>query len=119
MFKAIGNAEDSQSSSQLAVVSCSLLVEAFEPLDVLVGFGELLSLLSGLLVYSGDKPIGCGIDGSIDCWIECEDCLSQSRGDWWVFVPGEVDESCNRPWVEGHPFLFMVSDKSVCEGGSC
>jgi hypothetical protein len=72
MFKAIGNAEDFQLSLQLAVVSCLLLVEAFKLLDVLVGFGELLSLLSGLLVYSGDKPIGCGADGGIDCWIECE-----------------------------------------------
>ena len=54
IFKAIGNAEDFQLSSQLVVVGCLLLVEAFESLNVLVGFGKLLSLLSSSLMYSGD-----------------------------------------------------------------
>jgi len=93
VFKASGNAEDSQLSSQLAVVDCSLLVEAFESLDVLVGFGELLSLTGSSLAYSGDKPIGCGMDDSIDHWVKGKDDLSQSRGNWWVFIPSEVNES--------------------------
>ena len=76
VFKAIGNAEDSQSSSQLAVVDCPLLVELFKMLDVLVGFGKFLSLTSGSLVYSCDKPMGCGTDGGIDCRVKGEDCLS-------------------------------------------
>jgi hypothetical protein len=118
-FKASGNADDSQSSSQLVVVNCPLLVESFKALDVLVGFGELLSLTGGSLAYSGDKPIGCGMDGGIDCRVKGKDCLSQSKGDRRVFVAGEVDEPSNGPWVEGCPFLFVVSDKGACEGGSC
>jgi hypothetical protein len=58
------------------VVNCSLLVEAFELLNVLAGFSELLSLMGGSLTYSGDKPIGCGTDGGIDHWVKGEDCLS-------------------------------------------
>jgi len=54
MFKAIGNAEDFQLSSQLVVVGCLLLVEVFESLNVLAGFGKLLSLLSSSLIYSGN-----------------------------------------------------------------
>ena len=95
MFKASENAEDSQSSSQLAVVNCPLLVEAFELLDVLAGFGELLSLMGSSLVYSGDKPIGCGVDGGIDHRVKGEECLSRSRGDWWVLIPSEIDEPCD------------------------
>ena len=76
MFKASGNAKDSQLSSQLAVVDCLLLVESFKLLDVLVGFSKFLSLTGGSLIYSGDKPIGCGVDSGIDCWIEGKDCLS-------------------------------------------
>jgi len=76
VFKASRNAEDSQLSSQLVVVDCSLLVEVFESLNVLAGFGKLLSLMGGLLIYSGDKPIGCGVDGGIDCRVKGEDCLS-------------------------------------------
>jgi len=75
-FKASENAEDSQSSSQLVVVDCPLLVEAFKSLDVLAGFGKLLSLMGSSLIYSGDKPIGCGIDGGINHRVEGEECLS-------------------------------------------
>jgi hypothetical protein len=76
VFKAIGNAEDSQLSLQLAVVDYLLLVESFKTLNVLVGFSEFLSLTSSSLAYSSDKPIGCGTDGGIDCRVEGKDCLS-------------------------------------------
>jgi hypothetical protein len=76
MFKAIGNAEQAQLSLQLVVVSSLLLVEAFELLNVLTSLVELLSVLGHSFVYSGDKPIGHGTDGSIEYWIKGEDCLS-------------------------------------------
>jgi len=76
MLKAIGNAEEAQSSSQLLVVLCPLLVDLLESLDFLLGFGDLLSILGRSLAYSGCKPIGCGMDGGIERRIKGEDCLS-------------------------------------------
>jgi hypothetical protein len=76
MLKAIGNAEEAQSSSQLSVVLCPLLVDSFKSLDFLLGFSDLLSVLGHSFAHSGGKPIGCGTDGGIECRIEGEDCLS-------------------------------------------
>jgi len=76
MLKAIRNAEEAQSSSQLSVVLCLLLVDSLELLDFLLGFGNLLSILGCSLIHSGCKPIGRGTDGGIECRVEGEDCLS-------------------------------------------
>jgi hypothetical protein len=75
-LKAIGNAEEAQSSSQLPVVFLALLVESLELVDLLVGLGELCSILRGSLAYSGGKPKGCGADGGIEHWIKGKDGLS-------------------------------------------
>jgi hypothetical protein len=98
-LKAIRNAEEAQSSSQLSVVLCPLLVDSFELLDFLLGFGNLLSVLRRLLMYSGCKPIGCGVDGGIERRVEGEDCLSRHRRDHRVAVPGEVDEAGDGPAI--------------------
>jgi hypothetical protein len=45
MLKAIGNADEAQSSSQLSVVLCLLLVDSLELLDFLLGFGKWRLLL--------------------------------------------------------------------------
>ena len=119
MLKAIGNAEEAQSSSQLSVVLCLLLVDSLESLDFLLGFGNLLSILGHLLTYSGCKPIGCGTDGGIECRVEGEDCLSQCQRDHWVVIPCEVNEASNGPVVAGQGVLLVVSDKGEWEGGSC
>jgi hypothetical protein len=119
MLKAIGNAEEAQSSLQLSVVLCLLLVDSLELLNFLLGFGDLLSILGHSLVHSGCKPIGCGTDGSIECRIEGEDCLSRCWRDRWVVVLGEVDEASNRPVVAGWGVLLVVSDKGEWEGGRC
>jgi hypothetical protein len=66
-FKAIGNVEDSQLSLQLVVVCCLLLDELLEPFNLLVSLIEFLSVLGHLLVNSSGKPIGCGVDGGIEC----------------------------------------------------
>jgi len=76
MLKAIRNAEEAQSSSQLSVVLCPLLVDSLKLLDFLLSFVKFLSILGHLLVHSGDKPIGCGVDGGIEHRVEGEDCLS-------------------------------------------
>jgi len=76
-LKAIGNTEEAQSSSQLSVVLCSLLVDSLKSLDFLLSFGDLLSILGCSLAYSGCKPIGYGVDGGIECRVEGKDCLSQ------------------------------------------
>jgi hypothetical protein len=99
MLKAIGNAEEAQSSSQLLVVLCSLLVELLELLDFLLGFSNLLSVLGCSLVYSGGKPIGCGMDGGIEHRVKGEDCLSRHQRDRRVVVLGEVDEAGDGPMV--------------------
>jgi hypothetical protein len=76
MLKAIRNAEEAQSSSQLSVVLCLLLVDLLKSLDFLLSFGDLLSILGHSFVHSGGKPIGCGADGGIEHRVEGEDCLS-------------------------------------------
>ena len=63
MLKAIGNAEEAQSSLQLSVVFCSLSVDRLESRDLALCFLELLSQLGRSLANSGDKPIGHGADG--------------------------------------------------------
>ena len=98
-FKAIGNAEEVQSSSQLLVVLCLLLVDSLELLNFLLGFGDLLSILGRSLMYSGCKPIGCGTDGGIECRVKGEDCLSQCWRDRQVVVTGEVNEAGDGPMV--------------------
>ena len=80
-FKAIGNAEEAQLSSQLVVVCGVLLVDALESVDLLLCLVELLRVLRCSLVHSGGKPIGCGADGGIECWVKGKDCLSQCRRD--------------------------------------
>jgi len=118
-LKAIGNTEEAQSSLQLSVVLCPLLVDSLELLDFLLGFGDLLSVLGHLLVYSGCKPIGCGADGGIEHRVEGEDCFSQRRRDHWVVVPGEVNEASDGPTVAGQGVLLVVSNKGEWEGGRC
>ena len=98
-LKAIGNAEEAQSSSQLSVVLCPLLVDSLKSLDFLLGFGELLSVLGRSFAYSGGKPIGCGTDGGIERRVKGEDCLSRCRRDRQVAVLGEVDEAGDGPVV--------------------
>jgi hypothetical protein len=85
MFKAIGNAEEAQSSSQLSVVFLSLLVDPLESVDLLVGLGELRSVLCRSLANSGGKPKGCGADGGIEHRVEGEDGLSRCWRDRRVF----------------------------------
>jgi hypothetical protein len=92
-LKAIRNTEEAQSSSQLSVVLCPLLVDLLKSLDFLFGFGKFLSILGRSLAHSGGKPIGCGVDGGIECRVEGEDCLSRCQRDRRVAVPGEVDEA--------------------------
>jgi hypothetical protein len=119
MLKAIRNAKEAQSSSQLEVVLCLLLVDSLKLLDFLLGFGDFLSILGCLLVYSGCKPIGCGTDGGIEHRIEGEDCLSRRWRDHWVVVSGEVDEAGNGPTVACQGVLLVVSNKGEWEGGRC
>jgi hypothetical protein len=119
MLKAIGNAKEAQSSSQLSVVLYLLLVDSLESLDFLLGFGNLLSILGHSLTYSGCKPIGCGADGGIECRVEGKDCLSQCRRDHRVVIPCKVNEAGNGPMVAGQGVLLVVSDKGEWEGGSC
>jgi hypothetical protein len=118
MLKAIGNAEEAQSSLQLSVVLCLLLVDSFESLDFLLGLGELLSVLGCSLAYSGGKPIGCGTDGGIERRVEGEDCLSRRRRDCRVAVLGEVNEAGDGPVVAVR-VLLVVSNNGEWEGGSC
>ena len=75
-LKAIGNAEEAYSSSQLPVVFLVLLIESFELDDALLGVGKFLSVVGRSLVYSGGKPKGCGTDGGIERWIKGEDGFS-------------------------------------------
>jgi len=85
MLKAIGNAEEAHSSSQLPVVFLALLVDPLGSVDLLLGLGELLSIHCCSLVYSGGKPKGCGMDGGIEHWIKGNDGFSRCRRDHWVF----------------------------------
>jgi len=105
----------------LSVVGLSLLVDCFEPSDLVLRFLELLSRVGCSLANSGDKPKGCGVDGGRDgCvkgeWVESEDGFSQSWRDWQVLVSFEFDEAGDRVFVLG-PF-FVGSDEGEWEGGS-
>jgi hypothetical protein len=62
-----------------------LLVDPLESVDLLVGLGELRSVLCCSLAYSGGKPKGCGTDGGIEHRVEGEDGLSRCQRDRWVF----------------------------------
>jgi hypothetical protein len=117
-LKAIGNAEEAQSSSQLSVVLCLLLVDSLESLDFLLGLSDLLSILGHSLARSGGKPIGCGVDGGIEHRVEGEDCLSRCQRDCRVAVPGKVDEAGDGPVVAVR-VLLVVSNNGEWEGGSC
>ena len=117
-LKAIGNTEEAQSSLQLSVVLCLLLVDSLELLDFLLGFGDFLSILGRSLTYSGGKPIGCGVDGGIEHRVEGEDCLSQRQRDRQVAVSGEVDEAGDGPMFAVR-VLLVISDNGEWEGGSC
>jgi len=118
MLKAIGNAEEAQSSLQLSVVLCPLLVDLLKSLDFLLGFGDFLSVLGCSLAYSGGKPIGCGVDGGIEHRVEGEDCLSQRWRDRRVAVSGKVDEAGDGPMFAVR-VLLVISDNGEWEGGSC
>jgi hypothetical protein len=117
-LKAIGNADEAQSSSQLLVVLCPLLVDLLESLDFLLGFSDLLSVLGHSFTHSGGKPIGCGADGGIEHRVKGEDCLSRRQRDRLVVIPGEVDEAGNGAMVTVQ-VLLVLSDKGEWEGGSC
>jgi hypothetical protein len=97
--KPLGTLNWAQSSLQLSVVLCLLLVDSLELLNFLLGFGDLLSILGRSLMYSGCKPIGCGTDGGIECRVKGEDCLSQCWRDRQVVVTGEVNEAGDGPMV--------------------
>jgi hypothetical protein len=112
-FKAIGNAEEAQLSSQLVVVCGVLLVDALESVDLLLCLVELLRVLRCSLMHSGGKPIGCGMDGGTEHWVEGNECLSRCRGDWRVFSSDEVNKPCEGAQVIGHPLLLMLSDKGA------
>jgi len=99
------------------VVLCLLLVDSFESLDFLLGFGNLLSVLGRSLAHSGGKPIGCGADGGIERRVKGEDCLSRRRRDCRVAVPGKVDEAGDGLVVTVR-VLLVVSDNGEWEGGS-
>ena len=116
MLKAIGNAEEAHSSSQLPVVFLSLLVDSFELDDALTGFIKFLSIVGRSLVYSGGKPKGCGADGGIEHWIKGKDGFSRCRRDRWVFRPDKVDEARK---LREQAVLLIVSDEGEWEGGSC
>ncbi len=73
MFKAIGNAEDSQLSLQLSVVSIVLGVESFELFDPSCCLFELLDIVFSPLGDCGGEPEGSGSDGGIECGVEGED----------------------------------------------
>ena len=103
---------------QLSVVLCSLLVDPFELLNFLLGFGDLLSILGRSLAHSGRKPIGCGADGGIERRVEGKDCLGQCWRDRRVAVPGEVNEAGDG-LVVAVRVLLIVSDNGEWEGGSC
>ena len=103
---------------QLSVVLCLLLVDSLESLNFLLNFSDLLSVLGHLLMHSGGKPIGCGVDGGIKHRVKGEDCLSRRRRDRWVVVPDEVDKAGNGPMVAVR-VLLVVSDNGEWEGGSC
>jgi hypothetical protein len=118
-LKAIGNAEEAQSSLQLLVVLCPLLVDSLKLLNFLLGFVDLLSVLGHSLAYSGCKPLGCSMDGGIEHRVEGEDCLSRHWRDRWVVISGEVDEVGNEPAVACQGVLLVVSNKGEWEGGSC
>ena len=118
-LKAIGNAEEAQSSSQLSVVLCPLLVDSLESVDLRLSFGELLSVLGCSLTYSGCKPIGYGADGGIECRVEGEDCFSLHQRDWWVVGPDEVNETSKGSAVGWWAVLLIASDKGEWEGGRC
>jgi hypothetical protein len=97
---------------------CPLLVDSLESLDFLLSFGDLLSILGHLFAHSGGKPIGCGADGSIECRVGGEHCLSQCRRDHRVAVAVEVDEASDGPVVTVR-VLLVVSNNGEWEGGSC
>ncbi len=76
-LKAIGNAEEAQSSSQLPVVGVALLVESFELYDAESCFRNALGVVFGPLSDGGGEPEGGGMDGGIEGRVEGEDCLGQ------------------------------------------
>jgi len=114
-FKAIGNCDDAQLSSQLPDVGDSLLVDRLESCNFVFCILEFLSELCRLVANSGDKPIGHSPDGGTDSWvkseewIECKDARSRSWRDWGVLVPLEFDEA-------GEPFFFGSFFNTGCKG---
>ena len=90
MFKAIGNAEEAQSSSQLSVVGVALLIELFELDDPEPRFGQALRVLFGPLADGCGEPEGGGADGGVKGWVEGEDCLRRCWRDRWVVLAHDV-----------------------------
>ena len=75
-LKAIGNTEQAQSSSQLVVVGCSLLVDMLKALNLVLCFLKLFKETGHLLTYSGGKPIGYSVDCGTEGWVEGNEHLS-------------------------------------------
>ena len=75
MLKAIGNAEEAQSSSQLLIVGVALLVEPFELDNASSSLSQLLGVMFGPLPDGGSEPEGGGVDGGVEGRIEGEDGL--------------------------------------------
>ncbi len=92
MFKAIGNAEEAQSSLQLLVVGVVLLVDSFELDDAEPGLGQVSGVVFGPLVDGGGEPKGGGADGGVESWVEGKDCFGRRRRDWWVVLTRGVGD---------------------------
>ena len=78
-----------------------------------------MSVLGHSFAYSGGKPIGCGVDGGIECRAKGKDCLSRCQRDCWVVISGEVNEAGDGSAVTCQGVLLVVSDKGEGEGGRC
>ncbi len=76
-LKAIGNADEAQSSSQLLIVGVALLIESFELNDAEPCFCEALGVVFGPLLDGGGEPEGGGVDGGVEGRVEGEDCLGR------------------------------------------
>src|SRR5712671_5962202 len=89
-FKAIGNTEEAQSSSQLPVVGVALVIESFELDDMEPRFGQALGVVFSPLADGGGEPEGGGADSGVESWIEGEDCFRQGRRDRRVVLACDV-----------------------------
>ena len=74
-FKAIGNADEAQSSSQLLVVGVALAVELLELFNSSRCLFKFRDVVFSLLVDCGGEAEGGGADGGVDGWVKHKDCF--------------------------------------------